>query len=350
MIRITLNIFLLISIFSCGRNSQNAVNSSKQVNVNDKIISQTNASVVDPYFKETTKINSKKGPNNITRNLIQDKKGNYWFATWEGIIGFDGNSFTNYTNKEALKRYRAFSILEDRSGNIWFGTIGAGVYIYDGKNFRNLNTEDGLVHNNIYCIYEDSNGHIWIGTKEGASHYDGKRFKNYTTKDGLLDNDINSIIEDDKGVFWFGTRGEACTFNGRFFNKLVNSKGLPFVNVRSIIKDKKGNIWLGGNDGLWIFKNGEFSNITTDFVGYIYEDKNESIWTSSESYHSKSIWRLTKYVKNEISDVYGTQIFSAENMFFGILEDKKGDIWIGTLNGLYRNNNSSTNDFKEFGK
>src|SRR5688500_20237675 len=39
------------------------------------------------------------GPNNITRNITQDRNGNIWDASWEGIFRYDGKSFTHITNK-----------------------------------------------------------------------------------------------------------------------------------------------------------------------------------------------------------------------------------------------------------
>lgn len=29
------------------------------------------------------------GPNRITRNIIQDRKGNIWIALWEGVFRYD---------------------------------------------------------------------------------------------------------------------------------------------------------------------------------------------------------------------------------------------------------------------
>ena len=182
----------------------------------------------DPYFAETKTVNTSYGPSNITRNIIQDRNGDVWLATWEGIIRYDGKSFTNFTNKEGLRRFRVFTILEDRKGNIWFGTVGAGVYCYDGKLFTNFTTKEGLANDRLGCIYEDKKGNIWFGTMGGISCYDGKTFTNFTTNDGLTSNDINSIIEDKNGNFWIGTRGEACFYDGKTFTNLKNNDGSSF--------------------------------------------------------------------------------------------------------------------------
>jgi ligand-binding sensor domain-containing protein len=267
-------------------------------------------------------------------------------ASWEGVIKYDGISFTNMTNEVSLSRF--FSILEDRKGNFWFGSIGSGVYYYDRKTFQNFTTEEGLINNNVTHIYEDKAGNIWFGTQGGVSCFDGTSFRNYTMKDGLSNNDVNTIIEDKTGKFWLGTRGETCSFDGTSFTHFTNVDNTPFINVRSIIEDKKGNIWLGGGDGLWRYDGEEFTNFTSRFVGYIYEDKSGNIWTSSESAIIHG-WALSRYDEKSLSDgkTTGLEMIAEEGMFFGIVEDHQGAIWVGNLKGVYRHDGTFFFNFKE---
>ena len=300
----------------------------------------------DNINSESKNVNITNSPKSITRTIKQDRNGNIWFASWEGIIQYNGNSFTNITSNISLSRF--FSVLEDRKGNFWFGSLGSGVYYYDGKSFQNFTTKDGLANNRVTYIYEDKKGNIWFGTEGGASCYNGKSFRNFTTRDGLPDNDVNSIIEDKTGNFWFGTRGDACFYDGKAFTKFTNKDGIAFKNVRHIIEDKNGAIWLGGNDGLWRYDGITFTNFTQKFVGYIYEDTKGNIWTSSESANIQG-WALSRYdgmsLTNEKATV--TEIKAEQGMFFGILEDSDGSIWFGTLNGVYRYDGNTFRDFKD---
>jgi ligand-binding sensor domain-containing protein len=297
-------------------------------------------------ISESKDIDITNSPKSITRTIKQDRNGNIWFATWEGIIQFNGNSFTNITSSVSKSRF--FSVLEDRRGNFWLASIGSGVYYYDGKTFENFTTKEGLANNRVTSIYEDKKGDIWFGTEGGVSRYDGKTFQNFTTNEGLTDNDINTIIEDSTGKFWFGTRGDICFYDGKSFAKLTNKEGKTFKNVRHIIEDKNGGIWLGGNDGLWRYDNSTFTNFAQKFVGYIYEDKKGNIWTSSESTNIQG-WALSRYdgttLTNEKATV--TEIKAEQGMFFGILEDSDGIIWFGTLNGVYRYDGNTFRDFKD---
>lgn len=345
-IHISMVLLILISIGSCK--------GQKNTDLPKDDLSQSEFILLDddPYFIESKTISTPYGPKSITRNIIQDRNGYLWFATWEGIIRYDGKSFTNFTNKEGLRRFHAFAVLEDKTGNLWFGTIGAGVYRYDGKSFTNFTTSEGLANNRVAFIYEDKAGNIWFGTEGGASCYDGNSFRNYTTKEGLTNNDVNTIIEDKAGKYWFGTKGDACFYDGKNFTNFKNKEGIAFENVRSILEDKRGNIWLGGNDGLWRYDSSSFTNFTTDFVGYIYEDKKGNIWTSTEAPDNTHKWVLSRYDEKSLHNkkATATQILIQDGMFFGILEDEDGGIWVGTLNGVCRYDGNTFNYFEDMGE
>lgn len=319
----------------------------------------------DNIKSESKSVITPAGPKNTTRNIIQDRKGNIWIASYDGIFRYDGKSFTNITSKVSSARF--FSLLEDKKGNLWFGSIGSGVYCYDGKSFINFTTKDGLAGNEVGCIYEDKAGNIWFGTGGGASRYDGKSFRNYTTNEGLPNNNINSIIEDKKGKFWFGTRGNACIYDGKRFT-IFTHEDKPFTNVRTIIEDEKGNIWLGGNDGLWRYHSATFTNFTRNFIGSIYEDRKGNIWTSSEpargqnwvlsssdekslpfSVNAKSQWELSRYDGKSLSNkMPGVTLIkpNVAGMILGILEAKDGSIWFGAF-GVYRYDGKTIMDFKD---
>jgi len=57
--------------------------------------------------------------------------------------------------------------LQDKNGNLWFGTTGEGVYRYDGKIFTQFTMKDGLLSNCVWTILEDNKGNILFGTVEG---------------------------------------------------------------------------------------------------------------------------------------------------------------------------------------
>lgn len=313
--------------------------------------------------KETTRRNSTTqstftGPKTITRNIIQDRKGNIWMAAFDGIFRYNGKAFTQVTAKVSSARF--FSLLEDRKGNFWFGSLGSGVYHYNGKNFKNFTTKDGLLNNEVTSIYEDKKGNIWFGTSGGASRYDGNTFRNYIISGDTMREDrtgktfanrqafeVTSIIESKTGELWFATRGNTFVYDGKAFT-VFSHYDKPFKNVRTVMEDRKGNIWLGGADGLWRFKGHTTTRITPDFAGYIYEDRKGNIWTSSAKSANNRIWMLSRYDEKALSDKKpaASLVKSREAMIFGILEANDKSIWFGSFGGVYRFNGNTVADFK----
>lgn len=69
--------------------------------------------------------------------------------------------------------------LKDKSGNIWFGTTGEGVYRYDGKVFTQFTQKDGLCGNGIFFMIEDISGDIWFGSKRQYPVSMGRNLQTY---------------------------------------------------------------------------------------------------------------------------------------------------------------------------
>jgi ligand-binding sensor domain-containing protein len=363
-IKITFHLFALIFIISC--NNQNKTDSSKDSSDDNQNKSTPNPFAQrginlpgdDPYFIETADTISSHGPRNITRNILQDKNGNMWFATWEGIIRYDGKVFTNVTLKENLKHFRVFSLLEDRKGNIWFGTMGGGVYCYDSKTFTNFTSQDGLIDNNVTCILEDKTGNIWFATNGGPCSYNGKSFISFVIKEDLSSKDIFSMAEDKTGNIWFATRNDGVFFyDGKSFTAFTNKEGLPFREARSIMEDKKGNIWIGSKDGLCCYdpSNASFTNFKMNSVTNIFEDKTGNLWLSAGEVSFNTMDLNGATPKNAYSGMAlyrydpsaalrtGSSSFSKiteknepnDHQIFGVMEDQAGNIWFGTMNGVY---------------
>ena len=169
--------------------------------------------------------------------ILKDKKGNVWFGTQaEGVCRYDGKTLTWFKEK-GLSGPAVLGLFEDSKGSLWFGNNGAGLFRYDGKTLTNFTEEKGLDNADfrasgkpglgtlarVYSINEDNNGNIWVGTVDaGLWKYDGNNLTNYTTKDGLTGNAVNTIFKDKNGELWFGTNGDGiCKFNGTTFTEFI---------------------------------------------------------------------------------------------------------------------------------
>ena len=238
----------------------------------------------DPYFSPIADKSTPLMPRVILRNIREDRDGNIWFASFGGPIRYNGKAFTNFAQEAGIAERRIFSLIVDKSGALWFGSITGGASKYDGKSFTRFTTKEGLSGNDVFWIFEDEEGNIWLATDGGVSRYDGKTFTNYSTKDGLPHNSVYAIAQDRSGKLWFGTQGGIASHDGKTFTNFAGIAGREFTNIRSIVEDKAGNLWFGGQFGVYRYDGKTGTMLTAkdglldDFVGSMIVDKAGSVW------------------------------------------------------------------------
>lgn len=345
---------LLLFLAACaGQNqSKTSLNSGKQ---SEKVLPWHKPFVLSEMLN--IKIESySNAPSNFVRTGLQDKSGNLWFGSWEqGLYTYNFTNFTHFTEATGIGRVAILSMFEDKTGKIWLGTWQHGVYIYDpsaksGKNFQNFTQKDGLNDNYVYSIFEDTKGNIWLATAAGLCVYkssaDSKEFLNVSKKEGLSTQAIYAITSDKTGKIWFGAEEGVFYYDGSTFHHLKNKNGAAFKGVRSILADKKGNIWLGNLDGLFCYDGKNINHVSAKEtsikheVWNIYEDSKGNIWFGLSDYQGFG-GGLACYNPSADLKAGGTKFsyFTEKegllnNRVFCVFEDKKGVLWIGTSEGV----------------
>ena len=172
----------------------------------------------------------------LVTEIVKTDDGAVWIATYSGVLGFDGRTFTTITEQTpgtgaGLEPLHVRSICVDSRGVLWIGNNGLGVLRYDGGVVTNFTEEQGLSIRDkgkigslgrIFAIAEDADGSIWFGSRDnGAWRYDGASLTNFTEADGLTCPMVWTIVRDKDDALWFGMAdGSVCRFNGTSFDKV----------------------------------------------------------------------------------------------------------------------------------
>jgi ligand-binding sensor domain-containing protein/nitrogen-specific signal transduction histidine kinase len=275
---------------------------------------------------------------------VQDREGNLWFATERGVTRYDGAQFTTFTLEDGLPERLVRSIIEDRAGDLWFGTFGGGACRYNGTEFTSFSAEDGLADNNVHSILQDRAGHMWFTSGwleyrgKGVSRYDGAEFITFTAADGLVDNTVHTIVEDSRGDLWFGTEVGVSRYDGTEFVGFTTEDGLVDNRVKCIYEDSRGDLWFGTGGmgftggGVSRYDGKQFSSFTADngtqdtMVRNIMEDRAGQLWFSAWlqgvlCYDGEETVRFT--VEDGLAD----------NKVHVVREDWAGHLWLGTHGG-----------------
>ncbi len=254
--------------------------------------------------------------NNTIRSITQGKDGLIWIGTDEGLNSLNKKTGKINTYKidknsnDAFADNQIYSLCEDKEGVLWIGTVKTGLIAFDKRTGKfNSNFPKGDFNKRIRCIYEDSRNNLWIGSDGGGlSLFDRntgefKTFKSSDKEGSISNNRIFSILEDKKGKLWVGSLGGG-------------------VNVFDYQSEKFQSFYFDSNDRY---------SLSSNHVRYVFEDKAESIWIATNTsgvcvYHlTSNQFGLLKKESKGINSLKYTP--------FGIIEDYKGLLWIGTLGG-----------------
>ncbi len=297
-------------------------------------------------FKDASTVNLQyfdidlgQGSNSISA-ICQDSRGRLWFGTSAGAICYDGKNMFQYTEKEGLSSNSVSSIFEDSKGRMWFGTYYGGLTCYNGNNFIHYTEKEGLSSNLIYCMREDRKGNLWFGTPRGLYRYNGEQFTYFTQKEGLNDDGVLSMLEDSRGNLWFGTvKGGVCRYDGERFTHFTEKEGLGSNLVYCITEDSGGNIWFGTYNGASRYNGATFTTFTEReglmgrLVTEILEDKDGNIWLENKDIGAVSKSAVTLFDGKNFTHFTEDEGLSY-NSIFSILIDHTGKIWFGTFNGV----------------
>jgi len=221
--------------------------------------------------------------------------------------------------------------------------------VQDNIRFDLIDQETGLSQTVIKCIVQDKKGYLWFGTQFGLNRYDGYRFETFSLdpeKPGSLDDHyINTMLVDNEGLLWVGTRNGLNRLNSQtelFEQVKPKASDLPFPDseqVTALFQDGLGLLWVGMKGGLFCY-----DPKTRSLKKYpLREDPYRFIISAIGEDHEGRLWIGS--VRSGVLILDGSDTLSlihnsselkslSSNHITSLLLSDKGDMWVGTRNGL----------------
>ncbi|WP_071120923.1 ligand-binding sensor domain-containing protein [Romboutsia timonensis] len=314
-------------------------------------------------------------PGNYVKDILRDSSGNLWVGTDNGLAKYNEQTenFATYKNKiydkTSLVNDEVFSIQEDESGLIWVGTY-AGISMFDpNTNIEHYKKdpfdENSISDNSIHGIYEDKDGLLWVGTNsKGVNVINRKNYNvkhlNKTSKDyPISDDNINDIVGIDNKIFIATKNGlNEVDKDLKTINIYNTEDGICNNNITALFADSKKNVWIGTANGISVLNTNTNEiiditdiltnhNIEDQYIKVIYEDRKGNYWVGcfidgglvkiDPNKRTIENYRNKKEDKTSISS----------NNIRSIVEDKNGNLYIGTSYGLNKLNESN-NTFERY--
>jgi signal transduction histidine kinase/ligand-binding sensor domain-containing protein len=223
----------------------------------------------------------------VAQSVAQDAAGGLWVTfNSHGLEYWLTNSATDF---RIGTKGNAWSVLVDHRQQIWAGTRDEGLFRFVAGAFQPVREAEIIkqkIGTYIFVLFEDGAGKIWAGGENGLGSFDGTNWNYFTARDGLPASAVRALAEDGQGVLWIGTARDGL-FQLR--DGKISSVRSPVKDVSCLLADPDGTLWAGtSGHGLAWFQNSVWTNcsmlhggLASDNIGYLIDDKAGNLWIGS---------------------------------------------------------------------
>jgi len=220
------------------------------------------------------------------------------------------------------------------SGSLWFGYVGGGASVWKDGKVRNYGLEEGMPAASVFDFAEDGVGRVWAATSMGLRVFDGKRWQQpaqdfhapESTCTLLPDQDRSVWAQCESGAFRLAPKGQA----------FVQMPG-P-VGMGRMVQGPGMSVWsIGGPKGEIVALNGAAATMSR----HAWPQPRVSGGTMLFDRDAEHLWitRADGLIRTSTDgriEVFGVVHGLSGAIPNSIVQDKEGNVWVGTENGLDR--------------
>ena len=268
-----------------------------------------------------------------SNKLLRDRDGGLWIGTVErGLIHVHHGRTDVFTRTEGLSGNIVLSLFEDREGNIWVATT-EGLDRFRESPVTTVSAKQGLSSDASQSVLAATDGSIWVGAHDGLTRWKNGQITTFRKASGLPDDEPQSLFQDDGGRVWvFTAHGLAYFQNGRF----VAIDAVRGGQVHFIAGDKAGNLWLSEAQSLLHLLKGRL----VEQIPWSELERHESAEVLLSSGEQGGVWLGfwtgggVSYVKDgQVRASYSAPDGLGEGHVAGLQLDRDGALWVATQDG-----------------
>jgi len=310
-------------------------------------------------------------PAGFVYGFAQGDDGYLWIGTTVGLYRFDGVRFTSWDSISSapLPAGSVRALLTTHDGSLWVGLgDGGGIVRISRGKVRAFGSADGIPVTPVSAIAEDGSGVIWAGTATGLFRFAHDKWERWDSAHGGPDDPVTAVhvtrtnqimVSTSKAVMTLDpasartidiapipastrniveTASHLVIVADQFTGFRVLGAPTPASVERArgltILYDSKNNMWVGtAGQGLFrvrfnaqghiaMFERATvLTGLLSNGANGLFEDRDGNIWVGSP----EGVTRLTPHKATQITDI---------GLAAGIGTTSTGTLWVGTVDAL----------------
>ena len=307
-------------------------------------------------------------PANNINDIIVDSHNQIWLATENGLCRYisTNRNFIRYYPKVNSKLHKGGNALvcgvEGKKENLWIGTWGGGLLQFNRntelftRHLHEPGNNNSPSDNIIQSIALSDENILWLGCQNtglSSLNLNNWTFTHYKPEKanvhGISENGVIEAYIDRKNQLWVSIRGDLGLYD-RNKNRFIHYKhnpldpeSLSFGTISDIYDDIKGNLWVGSSiidmhspfkDKFTKFYHPPENDNFQDYSKVITADSQNDIWIGTFG-NGVKIYKNNNFNSFRRIETNKTKEKSIiNNRISALLEDRKGNMWVGTVKGL----------------
>jgi ligand-binding sensor domain-containing protein/signal transduction histidine kinase len=263
--------------------------------------------------------------------VLVDHAGRVWVGAGDDVVlCHDGDQWRRHRIPRHVARPYVSALAEEPDGTVWAGSVSEGLYQFKGGRVVAVNASSGLSDNSVESLLVDRDGNVWVGTIAGLNRLRRSNLSVLRQSDGLGYGAVHGMAEIAPNRIWAGKQGDGVyVWEGYNFSHLMEadlSRRYPEVNA--LLKARDGSCWIAGGYGLLHFINPKTAPGEPEppvLVGFnvisLAEDREGQIWAGTRE---GELWRWRDGNWGKLAG------YSQPHAITALLPDREGALWIGT--------------------
>ena len=290
---------------------------------------------------------SKDGAPSPVTALAQTPDGYLWLGSPDGLYRFDGVVFERYQPQSGgpLPAHTVSSLLALPNGDLWIGYSSGGIGLLRHGNATIYTAREGVPNGVIWRFAKDREGTIWAATSSGLIRLQYDRWKEVGEDWSFPGRSATTVFVDHQGTLWVATE-ETLVFLPPGA-KRFQPTGIRVGPVMQIAQTASGKLWMAETTRsvhpIPLSDKRQPPDETEVKVGSqaILFDTDGSLWITTVGdglRRSRAPELLQGPVKEFGAEVesFTTKDGLSDDTVYSILQDREGNIWVGTNTGLDR--------------
>jgi len=286
-------------------------------------------------YTRTTWTQAQGLPQDTIRAIAQTKDGYLWLGTNDGLIRFDGYDFVTFAREDgAIPTNTVAELCAGKDGSLWIGTSGGLTRYYQNK-FQTFTPKDGIPAGSINSLVEDQRGTVWIAVGGMLTRFENGQFFTYSPAAIAPLEVVQIVHEDSQGQLWVSGLGGLITRSGAGFAKVLGPEPLGGALMTAMAINAQG-VWLAGNQGIFLRRaDGSLTHFDTrnglpaNLVRALLQDRSGNLWVGTNA-------GLSRFENGRFVTFSTDAGADRVDWVWSLFEDREGDLWVGMNSSLNR--------------